>query len=45
MESRPVKIFPFIKSPQALALFIHFIAELRTIYPITIHAHKTGSPL
>jgi len=41
MESHPVKISPFIKSPHALALFEHFIAELQTICPITFHTHKT----
>jgi len=32
---------PIIKSAQALALFHHFMAELQSIGPVSIHPHKT----
>lgn len=40
-DQRPLSGFSIIKSPHALTLFDHFMAELQKLGPATIHPHKT----
>jgi hypothetical protein len=42
MDNQPhIRTLSIIKSAYALTLFEHFIAELKSIGPVNIHAHKT----